>query len=77
MGDTGERDEARRGQRGLLDGRVRILLEEAQEPPRRDPLVPAWIFAFGVVRGRKKTALRGPKAAALPTPCARRRTRLD
>ena len=44
VGDTHERDEVRRGQRGLLDRRVRILLEEAQEPAGRDPRMPARIF---------------------------------
>jgi hypothetical protein len=45
LGDTRERDEARRNQHGFFDRRVRILLEEAQEPARGDPLVPARILA--------------------------------
>jgi hypothetical protein len=38
---AGQRDQARRGQSSLVDRRVRILLEVAQEPARSDPLVPA------------------------------------
>jgi hypothetical protein len=45
VGDTGERDQARRGQRGFLDRRVRILLEVAQEPAGCYPLVAARVFA--------------------------------
>jgi hypothetical protein len=42
--DAGERGEARRGQSGLLDRRVGILLEVAQEPASRDPRMPARIL---------------------------------
>jgi hypothetical protein len=42
-----EGDQARRGQGGFFDRRVRILLEEAQELARGDPLVPARILARG------------------------------
>jgi hypothetical protein len=45
VGDTRERDEARRGQHGFVDRRVRILLLVAEEPAGRDPLVPAGILA--------------------------------
>jgi class 3 adenylate cyclase/pimeloyl-ACP methyl ester carboxylesterase len=45
VGDTRQREQARRSQHGLVDRRVRILLEEAQQPARRDPLVSAWILA--------------------------------
>ena len=44
MGDTSERYEARRGQRGLFDSRVRILLEVAEQPPGRDPRMPTRVF---------------------------------
>jgi hypothetical protein len=43
--DSRERDQARRSQHSFFDRRVRILLEEAQEPARGDPLVPARILA--------------------------------
>jgi hypothetical protein len=45
VGDTRVCDEARRSQGGFFDRRVRILLEQAQEPARGDPLVPARILA--------------------------------
>jgi hypothetical protein len=44
MGDTRERDKARRGQSGFLDRRVRILLQVTQEPAGRHPRVMARIF---------------------------------
>jgi hypothetical protein len=44
VGNTRERHEARRSQPNFFDRRVRILLEEAQEPARGDPLVPARIL---------------------------------
>jgi hypothetical protein len=37
-------EQARRGQDGFVDRRVRILLQIAQEPADRDPLVTARIF---------------------------------
>lgn len=45
--DTREREKARRGERGLLDRRVRILLEEAQQPAGRDPRVTTAILRVG------------------------------
>jgi hypothetical protein len=39
--DAGQRGKARRGQDGLVDRRMRIFLEEAQQPAGRDPRVPA------------------------------------
>jgi hypothetical protein len=45
MSHAGQRCQARRGQDRLVDRRVRVLLEVAQEPARRDPLVTTRVFA--------------------------------
>jgi hypothetical protein len=44
VGNTRERDEARRGKCGFVDRRVWILLQVAQEPAGRHPLVTARVF---------------------------------
>lgn len=45
MGDTRQRGETRRGQRGFVDRRVWILLEPAEEPAGGDPRVTSSVFA--------------------------------
>jgi len=44
IGAAGQRDQAGGGQGGLLDRHVGMLLEQAQEPPRRDARMPARIL---------------------------------